>query len=340
MFATAVSASPDSLIQARSPFRAGYTSACGTGLRGQVFAHFLKRSSVPNGFIREHVSEGTPAYIVDTLGHAGLAESFSVDVANSYVIELFDKARRELVQGIFALVGYLGMDVSRLPLLARPLSCGESFLKLSIVARVRNLLPAGQCGKVLESKINANALVGRSSFGGSYFEHNIQIPITLCILTEIGAVTDFPFWQRTAIKNAKGITLEAKGIPFSLEIDGLKRNPSQASFGASPLKRWKFFGISRFCILKANSGNCSRRKPQLFAGAASKIGEIETGGPTFIPFNSLLLNVVAIIPNKIYRSCLFIKKAIQRFNAVSVGYIHGQILPQRKYPHPLEGTNP
>lgn len=325
MFATAVSASPSSLIQARTPFRAGDTSACGTGLRGQIFAHFLVSRTIPNGLVCEHVAEGTPTYIVDALGQAGLAQSFSVDVANSYVIELFGEACGELVQGVFAPVGYLGMDVPRLSLVVRPLSRGEPFLKLPVVARVGNLFASGQGGKVFQSKVNADSSACRSSFRGGNFNNNIQIPIAPSVLVEAGFIQNLASRQRATIENSVSFPINAESITFALQVASAQRNPTKR-FLPAPLQIRLGMLRARLSILPASGTDRIGVNPQVFAGAAREVDKVKCGRPFLAPLQRLLLNIVAVVPDKINGFCLLVQKAIQRFNAIFVRQNHAIIL--------------
>lgn len=324
MFATAVSASPASLIQARPPFRAGYTSACGAGLRTQMLAHFLVSRAIPNGLVREHESEGGPTYIVNTLGHAGLAKGFRVDVANGDEIEFFGEAVRQFVQSILAAVRNLGVYLLRLPLVLRSLRCGKFGLKGAQVAGVRNLLAGRECGKVFEAQIYAHGTDRCASIRSGNFHHDIQIPVAPSVLIEAGAAADFAFGQCAGIEDAEGVSPDPESIACTPNHLPVQRNPPERLFAAPAQMRTVL--AARLRIVLADAANALRMQPKLFAGAACQVDKVKGGRPPLVPFYSLALNIVAVIPNVIHRPRLAIQFTIERFNAVFVGQFHMEIL--------------
>lgn len=323
MYATAVSASPHSLIQARTPFRAGDTSACGTGLRGKVFANFRERRAMLNSLVTQHGSEGRPANILNTLGHAGLAESFRVDVANGDKVEFLGEAIAQLVQSILAAVRDLSVNALGLALVVRPLCCGELRFKAGVVSRVGNLLACGQGSEVLEAKVDTDC--GRDFTPGRFrhFNDKVQIPVAFGVLIKTGAVANLA-GQFAGIENAECLIAEPEGITFALYGLGTQRHPAEGLPAAIPEPRPPCAGL---CILLAGRANAGGAKPKLNACTASGLHQSKSGRPLFSPLDGMLLRVIAVIPNEVDDTRPLVQLAVEVFDSEAIRQVHSRILP-------------
>jgi hypothetical protein len=327
MRAAALRTNPVSLIQARSPFRAGDTSACGAGLRTQILAHFLISRAIPNGLVREHAAEGGPAYIANALGHAGLTQSFAVDVANSDEIELFGEATGQLMQSVLAPVRNLGMDVLRLALVLRPLRRAEFCFEDAEVAGIAYLLACRERGEVLEAQVDADDANRGASIRGGHFNRDIQIPVPARVLIETGAVANLAFGERAAVEDLIGLAVEPESAFVALNVASFERNPAQGLL-AAPAQIRAFVLLARLDVLLADLVNRPSVQAKFFACAAGEAHKLKRGRPPLAPFQRLLLNIVAVIPDKIHRFRLATKFAVERFHAVFVGQNHDGILAQ------------
>jgi len=298
-------------------------------LGGQVFTDFLERSPVRNRFIAEHVSESRPASIIDAFGKVGFCQCGGVHIAYRDQIKLFDQSPGLLVQMVCA--GVLGfcVKVARKAFLVRSLCFGKPLLNLDEMARVFDLAPIGQGGQRFQAKVNSDNVLDWAERNIGKLDNDIQEPITFGVLTEAGAVANLAFWQRAGIEHAVGVAVEAEGIAGAPQITPFEGNPSER-LPAAPAEIAPAALRSGLRILGANSIDGSGIQSKLFTRPAREPHKLESRRPPLVPFNRLFLNIVTVVPNVIHCTGLAIQFAIQGFNAVFIGYMHGLILPHNR----------
>jgi len=323
MYSATFATSPKSLIQVGPTFwtAVGDSSAARARLRGKSFIHLLKPSPVRNRFVAEHVSEGRPASIKNRLRHAGFGESGRVHVAHGDVIKLSDDARGELMVEIAPRIGNAGVNIGSLALLSGALRNCEPFLKFVEMARVGDLLARGHGGEVLQSEINTDALYGLAAISLCNLNDDVEKPIAATVSGKVRAVLDLAFRQGAAVEHAEGITGKAEGITFALQVATPNWNPSKGLF-ATITKVRLFVLASRLCIPQANLSNCVCIQTKFFAAPCGQVAKVKSSQPFSVPSQSILLSVIAIVPDKVDRTRLLIQQAVQRLHAVTIDKDH------------------
>ena len=153
-----------------------------------------------NSLVREHRSEGRPAYVSDAFRHAGFGEFRGRHIADRDVIEFVDKPVRQLVQKVPARVHDTRMDVHSLSLLARPLRLPELFLKTPEVARVVDGFSVGQSGEAFQAQVDADAGTHWALLWLLDFDADVQKPVAARVSGKIGSVLDLgAYWQIAAL---------------------------------------------------------------------------------------------------------------------------------------------
>lgn len=303
----------------------GNDPAARTRLGCETLIHFFVPRAIRNRLVREHSSEGTPACIVDGLRYAGFSESLAVHVANSDVIKLPSNAGRELVQMVRPGVFDTGVDVCGLPPLTSPLSAPKRFLKLNEVAWIADDLTGRKYSQIFEPQVDTDAGVERARLSVLHFDGDIQEPVTPRVLRKTAAVFNLAFWQRSGIEDAECISAESKGIPIALQIAARNRHPAEGLFSA-PTEKRSFELLSAFCVLLASLCDRICKQPEFFATARRQVVKVKSARPLLTPLQSLLLHIVAVVPDVINRTGLRIEQPVQRFDAVSIDLNHEAIL--------------
>jgi hypothetical protein len=289
---------PTSYSEFCDTFRPRLASARRTDSGRERFIDFLVPSPVRKRFVAEHVSEGRPACIEDRFRHVGLGESGGVHVAHRDVIELSNDAGRELVLKVTARMADACVDVGRLTPFSGPLSGRESGGQLPQVPRVFDLLPVGQGSEVLEPQVDANTAAHRPRIRLSDFHGNVQIPMTPGIAGEAGSVLDLTLRQRPRVEHPEGVSSKAKGVALALEVTALEGHPAQRS-PAAPTQERELLLTTRVGVLLAHRVDRARVQGEFLAAASGQAIQIETARPALIPFQRVLLGVVAEIPDEI-----------------------------------------
>lgn len=333
MTITAFTTYPGSLIQTRTPFRAGDTSAFGAGPRGKSLIHFFISGSGPNGLVSEHLAKCRPSGIVNRLSHLGLGEFLSIYIANSNVIEFISKPVREFVKMVSAAIGNFGVYVSGLTPLVGPLRLPEPFLKLSIVARILNNLSGGKCGEVFQSEIDTDLAGDLSTIRLTERYDYIQIPVAFRILREIRPVlNDGVTGDSSTAKYPKNLLVEPESTVNDFYVLRSEWHPAETS-PASVSQIWLIALPSSSCVLPADGMNYGCWNSEFGADAASGVNQVKSGRPFLSPFDRVFLRIVAVIPHHVDRPGIAIQLAFQVLNSVSVGQNHEQIISQ--HPHLL-----
>ena len=323
MYSTAITTYPFSYSKVCPTFRTagGIAPTARANLGRESFADFFVPCAFSNGFVRKHCSEARPGRIENGFGHPGFGQSCSVDVSYCDVIKLANDAIREFVQGVPARIGDLGMNRLHKPFFVSSLRFAKFFLKFSVMPLVDNLFAVGQCGKVLQAKIDTHSEHGRSSRFFLDFDHDIQIPVALTILTEICSIFDLAFRERSGVENTEGVAGKPERITVSMKVASFNGHPSERLF-AAPAEIGAVELFSGFRVLLANRVDRSRMNPKFDRRSGGEFVEIKSSGPFLVPFERLFLHVVAVVPDKVYCSGLAVKQPGKRFDPVAIDENH------------------
>lgn len=316
-----MTAYPSSLIQTCLTFRPGNASAFVAGLGGKSLVHFLEYCAMLNSLVRKHIPEGRPTSIINGLRHVGLGESCCINVANSYVVKLPNDARRELMVKIAPGVRDFAMNFGGLPPLFRSLGNSQFFSKLKKMPWIVNFFSTGQRGEFLKAKIDSDTVRYISSRSFCYFNNNVEIPVPTRILGKITSILNLPLWKLTGIKNPIRLSVKTERITCLPDVCCLDRNPSEGLL--TPIAQvWPPLDVPTFCVLLTYSVNGMRVKPQLFTAACGEVTQLEPAKPLLPPFESVLLCVIAEVPDVVNRSGLLVQLTIKGFHAITISQDH------------------
>ena len=279
---------------------------------------------MPNGLVPQFVPEGRPADIVDGLRHAGFGEPCGIDIADNNVVIARDDPGAPLVQEVVAPVGDPGVNRIDTPALARALGCGQRRLGVAVKLRRRDDAPSrsiAQRGQVLQTKVDANATLGRTRGRFGQFDNNIDEPIAAPVAREIAAIGDLALRQTTRVKHAERVTCEAERVAMALELAAFERHPRQRLFASiaqtgTPELR------TRSGVLLAYVIDGSRMQAELPAGAGRQLDQVEPAQPRPIKTQGIFLPVIAVVPNEVDRAGLSIQQASVGFDTVTVDQLH------------------
>ena len=145
---------------------------------------------MPNGLVREFVSEGGPASVQNAFRHAGFGELCGRDVADRDVVELLHQAVRELVLKVIAAIRHPSLDRLDAALLAGTLGHRKCLLCPEVEPLRVDLLACAQGSKVLESKVDTDTPHRAAGNGRFDLDAHVEEPVPLAVLREVGAVLD------------------------------------------------------------------------------------------------------------------------------------------------------
>lgn len=275
-----------------------------------------------NSLVREHRSEGRPAYVRNAFRHAGFGEFRGRHIADRDVIKFVDKSVRQLVQKVPARVHDTSMNVHSLSLLTRPLRLPELFLKTPEVARVVDGFSVGQSGEAFQAQVDTNASTHWALLWLLDFDTDVQKPVAACVSGKIGSVLDFgTYWQVAALEHPELSTVEVEALLRLLEVATLQRNPAQRLL-APVAEVWALLLTTRPCVLLADRIHGARVQAQLLAAASREIVQIKPGKPATAKPKRVLLPVVAVVEHERHRTGLPVQQAVQRLHPVSVDKEH------------------
>src|SRR6202022_523405 len=142
-----------------------------------------------------------------------------------------------------------------------------------------------------------------------------------CITGEVGSVLDLAVRQRPRVKHPKGVSRKAKGVPLALEIPAFQGHPAQRAL-AAPAQERPILLTARLGVLFAHSVDRARVQGEFLAASCRQPIQIEAARPALVPFQRLLLSVVAEIPDEVAGARLAVEQSSQRFDAVSIDQQH------------------
>src|SRR6266404_6744431 len=183
--------------------------------------------------------------------------------------------------------------------------------------------------EVFKAQVDANTTLHRPRLGLSDFHDNAQEPMPACIAGEVRSILNLAVRQRPREEYPKGVSCKAKGIPFALKVPAFERHPTQGAPAPPPQERAVLL-TARLGVLFTHGVDGARVQGQFLAGSRRQPIEIEAGRPALIPFQRLLLSLVAEIPDEVAGTSLAVEQSSQRFDAISIDQQHRRkLLPSR-----------
>ena len=302
--------------------RIGQGAATRTDLGTERLIHFLEPRAMLNSLVREHRSEGRPAYVSDAFRHAGFGEFRGRHIADRDVIEFVDKPVRQLVQKVPARVHDTRMDVHSLSLLACPLRLPELFLKTPEVARVVDGFPVGQSGEAFQAQVDADASTHRALLWLLDFDADVQKPVAARVSGKIGSVLDLgAYWQVATLEHLEFSTVEVEALLRLLDVAALQRHPAQRLL-APVAKEGALLLATRLGVLLAHRIDRPSVQAEFLAATRCELVQIKPGMPATAKTQGILLPVIAEVPDEIDCPALLVQQAIQRLHPVSVDKNH------------------
>ena len=301
--------------------RVGKASTTRADLGRKALIDFLIPRAMLNSLVREHRTEARPRGIENGLGHPGSGQSCGVDISNRDVIKLTHYAVRELVQEIPAALGDLGLNARCKPPLACALSLSKALFKPPIPTRVLNLLARREGGKFLQPQINADAALKWSDWRVGKLHYNVEEPVTAPITAEVRSVLDLAVGERTGIEHTEGAACKAECLALTFEVTAFERYPCKSLFAAIAQVRPPVL-TSGLGILLAYGINGARVQSEFLGTSGSQDVEVEPTRPALVPFERVLLGIVAVVPNVVHGAALLIQQTTQRLHSIAAGYDH------------------
>ena len=301
--------------------RVGQCATTRTDLGCEPFVGFLVPRAFSNGFVRKHRTERRPRRIENGLRHLGLGESGGVYIAHRNKVKLTNNAGRELVQKICPTVGNLGVDRFCKALLVGSLRLGKLFFKGTEELRVSDLLAIGQAGEFFQPKVDTNGVNRQASLSAINVDHDVQKPISAPVLGKVRAVPDLAGWERAGIEYPESVSSEPERIAFALEVAPLHWHPTKGLLAPVSQERPVEL-LAGLGVLLARRINGSRVNAKFLAAAGGEYVDVKPCRPSLPPLESMLLRVVAEVPDVIHRSGLLVEKPVQGFNPVAVDDDH------------------
>lgn len=328
MLSPAITARPASYSKARDTFRPrrGQTATRRADLGGETFVDFREGGAMPNGLVRQLISEARPAHIKNRFRHVGLAKRRCVDVADGDVIEFAHDAVRELVLKVVPAIRGLRLDGFNAPLLVGPLGCSQLLLRIAIEPFCADLLAVAKGREVVQPQVysNGGGHIPRRTFGSLYA--NVEEPISPVVAREVRAVFyDSVERQSPALEDLELTAVEVETGRRLFDVAALDWHPTQRLL-TTPAQIRPFFLATALCVLLADRIDSPRVQAEFFAATRRQLVEVEPGVPPAPVSQSVFLAFVAEVEDEIYRVRLFVQEACQRLDAVAIDEDHARIL--------------
>lgn len=285
----------------RASRRACAGTATGTGLGAVSLVSIDIPGPVPNGLVAEHRAERGPAGIENGLRHSSAGKGRAIHIANANQGVLPGYARRGLVQEVPALRGNLPIDLADERLPAGALRTSQCLGKLGQMARVGNLLSAGENRHILQAKVDTDfSTAGRQLIGE--IADQIEIPATRPVFIERSGT--YVRGDVASLPESIAATQKYHGISIHLDRPiTLERHPSERTLGAAtgsplrpPLRR-----VAVHRELLTDGGHGITVKTEHLRRAGGEPNQIKTRWPATVQSQAIILNAPAVIPNLIYR---------------------------------------
>ena len=164
----------------------------------------------------------------------------------------------------------------------------------------------------------------RTDSGRERFIH-FFVPSSVRIAGEVRSVLDLAVRERPRVEYSEGVPGKAKGFPLALEIPALQGHPAQRAPAPPPQERAVLL-TARLGVLFTHGVDGARVQGEFLAASRRQPIQIKTGRPALVPFQRLLLSVVAEIPDEVAGASLAVEQSSQRFDAVSIDQQHRRML--------------
>jgi hypothetical protein len=320
---------PASYSEICDTFRPRLARARRTDSGRERFIDFLVPGPVRSRFVAEHASEGRPARIENGLCKAGLGKSGGVYIADRDVVELSNDADRDFVAKVTTRMSDTRVKIPRLRSFTGALRGSQFVGQSRKMSRVFDLLARGQGREVFKTQVDPNTAAHRPRDGLGDFNDDVQEPMTARIAGEIRSVPDRSVRQRPRVEHPKGVSGIPKGIPLALKIPTFQRHPAQRPPAAPPQERSVPLA-PRLRVLFAHRIDGARVQGEMLAASRAQPVEIKAAWPDLVPFQRLLLSLIAEIPDEVTSARLPVQHSGQRLDAVSIDQQHQRKLMRLK----------
>jgi hypothetical protein len=140
----------------------------------------------------------------------------------------------------------------------------------------------------------------------SDFNDHVQEPIPAGIAGEVRSVLDLAFGQRPREEYPEGVSGKPKGPSLALKIPAFQGYPAQRA-PAAPAQERAVLLTARLGVLFTHGVDGACVQGELLAASGRQPIEIKAGRPALVPFERLLLSVVAEIPDKVAGASLAVE---------------------------------
>lgn len=318
---TTVAAYPLALIQICDTYRPrlGHAATRRTDLGSIGLVNFRITATARNRLVPEHLSESKPSCIGNRLSQSSLGQVGCPNISNGNMAKLVCQSRRCLVKKITPLIRNFGVDLPHLPSLSSPLRLPKLRLRLLEASLSGYYLAGGQSGEIVQTQVNPHRPLRPHDILRRNFDHDIEVPPAPSIAGEPAAVFDLRgLGQFPREPNCVIDTCEPKPLTRCLYFSSLNRNPTQRPVAAVTKVRPASL-LTRSGVLETDGVNGAGMEPQQLTATDDKQGEVKSAWPFLVPFQGVMLSIIAVIPNCIHLA----RHAVQRlgvfiFNPVSV----------------------
>src|SRR6266478_8881200 len=127
------------------------------------------------------------------------------------------------------------------------------------------------------------------------------------------------------MEHSEGVPSKAERVGFTLEVTAFQRHPCERLIAAIA-QVWPPVLPSRLGILFAHGVDGVRVQSEFLSTSGGQDVEVKTTRPTLIPFERVLLGIVAVVPNVLDRAALPVQQPIERLHAIAVNENHWTII--------------
>src|ERR1700730_1073207 len=127
------------------------------------------------------------------------------------------------------------------------------------------------------------------------------------------------------MKHAERITPKPEGLTFAFEVTAFQRYPCKRLIAAIA-QIWPPVLPSRLGILFTYGVDGARVQAEFLSTSGGQAIEIKTTRPTLIPFERVLLGIVAVVPNVVDRAASPVQQPTERLHAIAVNENHWTII--------------
>ncbi len=222
---TALTAGPFPYSQPIDALRAAERAAGRTGAGGVRLVHLFEHDACVCALVGQHRLQLAPAGIQHRLGHRGFGKLRGSYIAHDDRAAALDQHPAELVQGIPAPVGDLGVNGPDTGLLARALCNGQCRFQVAVEAAVLQPGAIAASGHVFQAQVDADGVLSERGIGLD-FNDRVEVPAATGVLGE-AAGAELEACQAIAIPHLArvAVVVDLSMLPGSRT--GLERNPAE-----------------------------------------------------------------------------------------------------------------